>query len=270
MQCFPVFMKGSTTMSVKNRFINCLSSVLPGDPAIMRVLSGPLRGTKICARFNIRPHYLLGRYEHELTDAILANLAPGKVAFDIGANVGFVSLLMAKAVSSDSGNPGAVYAFEPSPLSFRMLATNSLINPQWNIQPFQVALSDTSGIVEFSSFDYDVVSRLGDHRSRFADAEVTYVRVDTLDNIIRNFHLPPPVFVKIDVEGAELKVLRGMQCVLGSYQPTLLIEVHGLDGNGDTGSDFGDAIVAFLKSWSYRCEYIQHQFPRQLLCTSGP
>jgi FkbM family methyltransferase len=150
-----------------------------------------------------------------------------------------------------------------------MLSTNSLINPQFQIEPIQVALSDTSGIAQFSFFDYDLVSRLGDHKNNYADAQVTYVRVETLDSYVEQFHLPPPDFVKIDVEGSELLVLHGMQKILASKHPTLLIEVHRPEDSDETAADYGDQVVDFLSARGYCCSFIQHQVPRQVLCTGS-
>lgn len=242
------------------KFLTCL---LPDRQSILPILGGPLAGRKLCCRFKIRPHYLLGHYEKEVMQAISENLKPGHVAYDIGANIGYLTLAMAKQVSQKKG--GRVYAFEPSPNTFRLLATNTQLNLQWPVEPYQVALSDTDGIGVFSSFDYDVVSRLGDHSAQYQDAQTTRVRVETLDTFIQQFELPPPDFIKIDVEGFELHVLRGMRHILETIHPTLIIETHTLEEVDGSSEDSIGQVMAMLTEIGYTCRCIQNTLPQQCL-----
>jgi len=250
-------------MQIKKMGMKILTSLLPDRQSILPILGGPLAGRKLCCRFKIRPHYLLGHYEKEVMEAISENLRPGHIAYDIGANIGYLTLAMAKRVSQKKG--GRVYAFEPSPNTFLLLATNTQLNRQWPVEPYQVALSDTSGIGVFSSFDYDVVSRLGDHTSQYHDAQTSHVRVETLDSFISQFELPPPDFVKIDVEGFELHVLRGMRHLLETAHPTMIIETHTLEENGVRTVDSIDQVIAMLTEIGYTCTCIQKTNPQQCL-----
>lgn len=250
-------------MQLRQIGLKLLTFLLPDRQSILPILGGPLIGRKLCCRFKIRPHYLLGHYEKEVMQAISDNLKPGHIAYDVGANIGYLTLAMAKRVSQKKG--GCVYAFEPSPNTFRLLATNAQLNRQWPVEPYQIALSDTNGIGVFSSFEYDVVSRLGDHTSQYQDAQKTRVRVETLDSFIAEFELPPPDFIKIDVEGFELHVLRGMRHLLETAHPTLIIETHPLEEDSDSPVDSLDQVMAMLTDIGYTCRCIQQNLPQQCL-----
>ena len=91
----------------------------------------------------------------------------------------------------------------------------------------QFALADQVGLQSFSDFDYDLVGRLGDPSAVYSDARVISVQVETVDNLIDQGRIPPPDLAKIDVEGAELAVLTGMDRTLREKRPILIIELHG-------------------------------------------
>lgn len=251
-------------MSLKMSVFRAFIAFLPDKPTIMRVLGGPLGGRKVCCNFKHRPFYLIGRYEREVVDTIMQTVQPGQVIYDIGANIGYISLLLAKLTSAKAG--GIVHAFEPAPNAFRQLNTNMQLNQDLPISAYQVALSNFSGIAAFSFFDYDVVSRLGDHTEKFADAKKTNVMVETMDTYIEKFNIAPPDFIKMDVEGAEMDVLKGMENTLKTHHPTMLIETHSLEEeSGKYTIDLGDKVYEYLTEVGYKCEFIQNSHPRQLL-----
>ncbi len=251
-------------MQLNRLGINMLTKFLPRHPVILPILTGPLRGRRLCCQFKFRPHYLIGHYEKEVEKAISENLKPGQIAYDIGANIGYVSLLMARRVLSEDGG-GQVFSFEPAPNAFKKLVTNVQLNQDLPIEPMQIALANSQGFAPFSFFEYDVVSRLGDHSAEYPDARTTIVRTERLEDLAKQFKLPPPDFIKIDVEGFELEVLKGMENLLKINRPALLIETHIVKENG-TEIDMGDRVETFLNSLGYRCAFIQNAIPRQVLC----
>ena len=100
--------------------------------------------------FNIMPLDVVGRsiykkhdYESEITDYLLRNVpfAENEVFVDIGANIGWYSLLLSKSRTG----PARVLAFEPDPLNYTLLSKNIEMNDCKNVQAYQFALSDTSG-----------------------------------------------------------------------------------------------------------------------------
>jgi FkbM family methyltransferase len=227
--------------------------LLPAD-AIWPVPAGPLAGLRMRANFSMRPQFLVGAYERQVARALRANLATSQIAYDIGANIGYLSLVMSRAV----GPTGRVYAFEPSPHAFRWLESNSRINPGCNFEALQFALADRVGEQPFSDFDYDLVARLGDHSAEYSDARVVTVQVETIDHLIDQGGMTPPNLAKIDVEGAELAVLAGMDRTLREQRPTLIIETHG--------SEIEREVTSRLRDLEYEIEALNEGAPKQILC----
>lgn len=148
----------------------------------------------------------------------------GKVVYDVGAFTGAYSLYFSRRV----GTSGQVVAFEPQSQSFARLTRNLRDNCITNVLPLRVALGAESGArpIYLLAHMYSTAS--------LADAARTPLRrcagvtcVEPLDSLLGTLALPPPDFVKIDVEGLELDVLAGARATLQRLQPRLLVEVHG-------------------------------------------
>jgi FkbM family methyltransferase len=234
------------------------SKLLPTHPVPLRLWFGPLRGHKVCANYGLRPNYLFGGYEAKVAGILLDYVQPGQVAYDIGANIGYMSMIMALK----AGEKGKVYSFEPAPNAYGMLEANSHLNRDILFEPKRVAIADKVGKETFSFFDYDVVSRLGDHSGEYSDAQVIDVEVFTLDHYINVAGIPKPDFLKIDVEGAEMRVLSGMTEVITEKHPTMLIEVHS--------PELSVEVVPFCEEHGYNCEIVAEEFPQHVLCTAAP
>jgi FkbM family methyltransferase len=157
----------------------------------------------------------LGTYERE-TQGVLARLVhEGDVVYDIGANVGFFTLLSAKL----AGRGGAVYAFEPLPQNLDVLRRHIALNGA-GARVFDVALSSSSGVARFASGANPSMGRLEEG----GDIEV---RTETLDGLVTSGQIPPPRAMKIDVEGAEYDVLTGATELLARDRPFILLSTHG-------------------------------------------
>lgn len=204
----------------------------------MRILGGPLFGRRLTADFSVRTQYLVGRYEPEVTRVICSKVHGGQTAYDVGAHVGYFSLLFGKLVK----NNGRVFAFEPSPHAFPLLTLNCLHNSDLNVETLELAMGEAPGTETFSSFEAVGSSRFGNERDQFPDAKVVEVKVESIDHLVATGALPPPDFAKIDVEGAELRVLEGMRTVLALHHPVLLIEAHETE----------EALRTYLADYSYR------------------
>lgn len=159
-----------------------------------------------------------GTWEPFETQLIQNLVQPGDVVVDAGANIGYYTLLLARRV----GAGGHVYAFEPAPDNFTILQENIARNGYRNVTAEQKALADVSGIetLALSSTNY------GDHRLQSADSasESAQVETTTLDSYLdaRDTDI---TLLKMDVQGAELRVLRGMMNLLMRRAPlTLLVE----------------------------------------------
>lgn len=227
--------------------IEQIGRLFPDRETSATVIRGPLRGTRFHANFRHRPHFFLGRYEPALVSVLSRVLRPGMVGWDVGANIGYISLVMANLV----GPSGDVEAFEPSPHAFATLTRN--VASQLHVH--NVALADCQGREPFSDFDYDLVAKLGDHSSSFNDARVSDVNVTTGDALVES-GVPAPQVIKLDVEGAEMRVLMGMASLLESVS-ALVVELHS--------SLLVTEVCETLSARSFRSELISTAMPTQML-----
>lgn len=202
----------------------------PVRRAPLPVLRGHGRGLRVRVGESILR--VSGRGEPLVERAFLDLLSPGAVVYDLGANIGWYSLLAARVV----GPRGSVLAFEPSLENALLAQQNATVNGLDNITVVAAALTDRDGWVAFlqrgslegrlEKDDSDAqAERRARQRIRFEGR--TLVPITSLDSWLAQTGEPPPSVVKIDVEGAEVGVLRGMKQTLSSARPTLVIELHG-------------------------------------------
>jgi FkbM family methyltransferase len=211
-------------MSIQSVFIKALKPLAKRtvyrEGAIRTILTGPCRGLKyrIFPQFGLS--YLYGGWEPEAQAIMLSRIKQGETTYDIGANYGMHALLMAKLV----GASGHVYAFEPSPPIFEALVEQMQMNGFHHVECFQAGIWDHSGTAAFLD---------GHHLGAGHCAEIgagsgsrTEIAVLSLDDFVFEKGYCPPDFIKVDVEGAESKVLSGARRVLETFRPVLLIDLH--------------------------------------------
>jgi len=154
-------------------------------------------------------------------DAFRRAIAPGAIAFDVGANVGAYSLLLGRWV----GGGGHVFAFEPSPSAFAGLGEHIRLNAlDARVTPVPSAVG---GVVGSLPFIVEPTAGEGRLASSTGGRATVDVRVTTLDAFCGEHGLSPD-FVKVDVEGAELDVLRGARRTIARAKGTLalFVEMH--------------------------------------------
>ncbi|HUA12105.1 MAG TPA: FkbM family methyltransferase [Solirubrobacteraceae bacterium] len=160
-------------------------------------------------------------------------LEPGDVVYDVGANIGWYSMLAARRVGPGGGR---VVAFEPGKDNAACIERNARTNRLSNISVVVAAVSDRDGFATFldrgsleSRLDKDDDADQARRRAaRKEDSRGSAtVPVLSLDTWIARHQQPPPTLIKIDVEGGEIGALRGMLGTLRSARPTLIIELHG-------------------------------------------
>ncbi len=192
-----------------------------------------------------RSVYLTGVYEREATDFISSKIELGMTILDIGADIGYYTTLFAKHVGSE----GRVYAFEPIPKAKWYLDKNMLMNRLDNVRTFGFALFDKSGMVCLE--DPFTKSKINPSKKRLSGNDIQ-VEMKVFDEWKVEEGIDNVDLVKLDVEGAELNVLRGMQNTLESQNPRILIEVHAqqLKSFGFSASD----IIGFLSELGYKIE----------------
>jgi FkbM family methyltransferase len=183
--------------------------------ARVRILQGPLRGRRWVAGASNHGCWL-GSFEADKQRAFRHVVAPGMVVYDVGANVGFYTLLAAHLV----GDGGQVAAFEPVPRNLAFLRQHVALNGLRAVRVHDVALSDAEGTARF---DLGEESSMG----HLSDRGTLEVRTTTLDAVVARGELRPPDVLKIDVEGAEARVLRGAARTLATARPTILLATHG-------------------------------------------
>ena len=159
---------------------------------------------------------LRGEWEPQITDTITRLLRPGDVFVDIGANIGYYSLLAARCV----GPEGRVLAFEPLPDNVEQLVHNMLDNDVRNLLLYSVALGQHLGTMTLFSGAYGSVAQSS---VRPVSGRSYPVSCCPLDAVVGPDLLERVRLVKIDVEGAELHVLGGMRALLSRSDPPVVI-----------------------------------------------
>jgi FkbM family methyltransferase len=180
------------------------------------VLSGHLRGMRWLSTAATHGCWL-GIYEADLQQQLAAELHEGSVFYDVGANVGFFTLLAARAV----GPTGRVFAFEPLPRNVELLQRHIAINHIRNAILFPAAVADAAGAGRIST------NNSPSQGSLVADGSGTDVEMVTLDGLLASQAIAPPTVIKIDVEGAESRVLGGARHILSTYLPKIFLSTHG-------------------------------------------
>ena len=179
------------------------------------VLAGPMAGLRWIAGSG--PHSVwLGMNERAMRRRFSREVQPGAVVYDVGASVGSYTLL----ASRRCGPGGRVVAFEPLPANLEFLRRHVALNGATNVTIVPAAVSDRAGRSAFQSTRDRVTSQL----SPTGDIEVDCI---TLDGLIADTGLPPPDCIKIDVEGAEARVLRGASDLIDRNRPLIFLETHG-------------------------------------------
>ena len=165
----------------------------------------------------------LGTLEIPVQEAMVRHLPAGGVFYDIGANVGFFSLLAARMAGPA---PAHVYAFEPAPENARAIALNARMNGFDNITVIAKALGAQAGTARLQIVDDQSWSKLEDYGRHPGTKTVLEVEMVSIDELVRSGELRPPSLVKIDVEGAELAVLEGMRETIAAHRPAIICELH--------------------------------------------
>ncbi len=153
------------------------------------------------------------------------HITPGMTIFDIGANVGYITLFCAGLI----GEEGRIIAFEPGQRAYERLVANIRLNHLQNVTPVREALSDSNGFESYCQAvrpDQDVYNSLHSVDTPWTltkDFCTTRIPVHRLDTLLAGSGWPVPHVVKIDVEGAERKVLGGMSETLRTGHTRILV-----------------------------------------------
>jgi FkbM family methyltransferase len=186
---------------------------------------------------------LYGEFSQGEADIFEQIVKPGHIVVEAGANIGSHTIHLAQL----AGDTGQVWAFEPQRLVFQLLAGNVALNSLANVHCMQNCLGDVDGqTVMVPVLDVNVINNWGGlELGAYTEGEP--VRQLTIDSL----HLPGCNFIKIDVEGMELQVLRGAEETIRKHRPIIYTEADRDDKKA--------AQFSYLRSLGYRL--YQHQPP---------
>ena len=227
--------------SVIGKIIRLPLKFIPSE-AEVRILFGKLKGKKWIAGSGSH-NYWLGGYEYYKQRIFEKMVKERSVVYDIGAHVGFYTLLASVLV----GENGKVYAFEPNPRNLDYLKRHLAINGVTNVEVMECAVSDKDG---YASFDIDKRHDLG----HISDSGSFKVKICTLDSLVFSKKILPPNFIKIDVEGAEFQVLNGAKEILKKFSPVLILDIHS--------PEIGKRCIELLTPFDYSFYPIDNQSPK--------
>ena len=202
---------------------------------------GLYRGIKLNVNIKNQLGLILYPNEISLQRFLKENLNDGDIAFDIGSNIGYTSILASRFV----GKTGHVYSFEPINETYLILKKNISLNNCKNVTVINKALSNQIGEVEFNIPENGEILSMssmvwGKNSKNNKKQIVKTIKIDA-DSNFKNLS---PKIIKIDVEGAEGLVVEGMQKIISRCKPYLYIECSEI-GRKTTWT--------ILKSLNYSC-----------------
>ena len=186
--------------------------------------------------------YFYGYFEHHSTKVVYNVVKKNMVVFDIGANIGYYTLLCSSLV----GENGKVYAFEPMSEAMNRIKEHCRINSIRNVVLERKALAEITKPKQPVSFQYSYSIVGGDSKPN-----TEYVDFISLDDYVTINRIPSIDFMKIDVDGYEYKVISGGKNAIKRFKPLILIELgkYTLKNVGDSLEE----LVGLLHSLGYSC-----------------
>ena len=184
------------------------------------VQRGPARGLWLLLDVRTGAEQRRGEREPVVQEAIRNSLSSGNVFYDLGANVGFFSLMVARQVGPD----GKVIAFEPDMEIAERLRRAAERNRLSNVTVVEAAVYSKKGVVAFERGLASPDRGIGHVTGSSEGANHVPVQAITLDDYVKT--AAPPHLIKCDVEGAEVEVFRGASKLLATQRPSVICEVH--------------------------------------------
>lgn len=160
------------------------------------------------------------QYENEDENVLFSILEKNSVILDIGANIGWYSILFSKRLLGTT-----IYSFEPIEETYRYLITNITLNKSVNVFPFNFGLSDKQGSSTYYYFPGGSVLASEKNLISSSKAKETVCKVETLDKFISSQNISKLDLIKCDVEGAELSVIKGGINAIKKLVPIIFIEL---------------------------------------------
>jgi len=231
----PAPLRSLRDVPVLGEIIHRLSHrILPPDEKVWaQIEAGPAKGIWMELNPRTSRSYVRGEAEAGVQQTLAERIQPGMVFYDLGANIGFFSLLAARLVGKD----GSVFSFEPDASVAARLRRNIARNGFENVTVVESGVWSTSGEMKFASAD----PSSPDHGlGRVVAADDPAGRPTTcvaLDDFARTS--PAPDAIKCDVEGAEAEVFRGAEKLLELRRPWIACEIHSPTNDAALRSHLG-------------------------------
>jgi FkbM family methyltransferase len=232
---------------------NAMNRAAPHELSLVRVAAGGLAGFSLELNLQTEKDYWLGTYEIELQRAVAELVQPGTVIYDVGANIGYITLLLARR----TGKGGQVFSFEALPANVARLQKNVNLNHLENrVEIVSAAVVDRAAPVRFLVHPSTSMGKAAGSAGRekaqayLHEIEVTGV---TLDGFVFDQGRPTPQVVKMDIEGGEVLAIQGMQRLLSTSRPLLLIELHGHEA--------ARVVCDALQNHAYSLHHMQSGYP---------
>jgi FkbM family methyltransferase len=205
----------------------------------LRVLGGPAHGSRLSsehfAHWGAQAWSVLtGTHEPMVHEALRRTLGPGGVFIDIGSNIGYTALLAAGIV----GPGGRVVALDAQQECAEATRANARLNGLAQVEALHSAAGASSGEAEVIVTQDPLWTRLASVGEHPLEVRRDRVPMTSVDDLVARLALPAVNVVKIDVEGAELDVVAGMQRVLAEQRPVVIAEMH------DRNTEFCGAMAA--------------------------
>jgi FkbM family methyltransferase len=253
-----------------------LRRLFPDDPAARRAWIGMVtRIDGLRMRAGTRGHLerevlLTGNWEPVVTQVIDRVLAPGDGAFDVGANIGFHSLSMARRVQRD----GRVIAIEPNPRVRTDLQRNLSLNAISWVEVLSCAVGDQAGVarLKMPALGHELGGNQGLSSISALDtpSDSIEVNVETIDQLLASRGPVAVKLVKIDTQGYDAKVIRGMRELMATRRPLILFEYE--DWAWRSSDETLAGVAAWLEDQEYslwtlasdRGRIVLHRVERQL------
>jgi FkbM family methyltransferase len=215
-RCTPRFIKDWVH---RHRFVDRVSRKLFSGVVGMgnqdvRIESGPMEGMRLATSEHISHAHIRGTYELDNQMAIDRVVYPGFICYDVGASIGYLSLLMARKAKH-------VYSFEPAPHAVAEIRKHIQANGLQNITIVPSPVSDREREVEFSLTDNAYGSAISHGETKWPTLKLKTI---TLDDFVAAHEFPD--FIKLDVEGEEGRALEGARSILQKRKTVICAEIH--------------------------------------------
>jgi FkbM family methyltransferase len=194
----------------------------------------------------------------------------GDIVIDVGAHIGKYTILASKMV----GSTGKVIAIEAHPANYDILNKNIVLNKLSNVTTLNYAVHSKEAMVKLyepgQEEGFTIYNTIMSDRERVNNQKYIEVKANTLDSLMLANGISQVNWIKVDVEGAELEVLKGSTSVLSSSKDiSILLEVHNV---GDKKKTFYEPIMTLLRSNKFRIffERIHESGERHIIVKKTP